>query len=159
MRLLVVEDNEQLAELLTKGLQTAGYETDMLATLEEASQYGSSNDFLCCPHSGSGVAGRRWAGALARATTPKQSNSRHGSYCTRWPLRSRPRPAKRSRRLFGKTVRAGGTGRAAGGSIAAARPSARKLSPHRQSRVRHQKPASIHRRPTPGPVGPRNRGA
>jgi DNA-binding response OmpR family regulator len=37
MRLLVVEDNEQLAELLTKGLQTAGYETDMLATLEEAS--------------------------------------------------------------------------------------------------------------------------
>src|SRR5260370_285917 len=37
MRLLVVEDNEQLAELLTKGLQTAGYETDVLSTLEEAS--------------------------------------------------------------------------------------------------------------------------
>jgi len=37
MRLLVVEDNEQLAELLTKGLQTAGYEIDVLSTLEEAS--------------------------------------------------------------------------------------------------------------------------
>jgi DNA-binding response OmpR family regulator len=37
MRLLVVEDNEQLAELLTKGLQAAGYETDVLSTLEEAS--------------------------------------------------------------------------------------------------------------------------
>src|SRR6202166_715112 len=37
MRLLVVEDNEQLAELLTKGLQAAGYETDVLASLEEAS--------------------------------------------------------------------------------------------------------------------------
>src|SRR6202521_5239555 len=37
MRLLVVEDNEQLAELLTKGLQAAGYETDVLSSLEEAS--------------------------------------------------------------------------------------------------------------------------
>src|ERR1700731_1338042 len=37
MRLLVVEDNEQLSELLTKGLRTAGYETDVLASLEEAS--------------------------------------------------------------------------------------------------------------------------
>src|SRR6202045_3840714 len=37
MRLLVVEDNEQLAELLTKGLQTAGYEIDVLSSLEEAS--------------------------------------------------------------------------------------------------------------------------
>jgi DNA-binding response OmpR family regulator len=37
MRLLVVEDNEQLAELLTKGLQIAGYETDVLSSLEEAS--------------------------------------------------------------------------------------------------------------------------
>jgi len=37
MRLLVVEDNEQLAELVTKGLQAAGYETDVLSNLEEAS--------------------------------------------------------------------------------------------------------------------------
>src|SRR6202022_2922962 len=37
MRLLVVEDNEQLAELLTTGLQTAGYEVDVLSSLEEAS--------------------------------------------------------------------------------------------------------------------------
>jgi DNA-binding response OmpR family regulator len=37
MRLLVVEDNEQLAELVTKGLQVAGYEIDVLSTLEEAS--------------------------------------------------------------------------------------------------------------------------
>lgn len=37
MRLLVVEDNAQLAELLAKGLQTAGYETDVLSSLEEAS--------------------------------------------------------------------------------------------------------------------------
>jgi DNA-binding response OmpR family regulator len=36
MRLLVVEDNEQLAELLTKGLQAAGYETDVLSSFEEA---------------------------------------------------------------------------------------------------------------------------
>jgi DNA-binding response OmpR family regulator len=37
MRLLVVEDNEQLAELLTTGLRTAGYEVDVLSSLEEAS--------------------------------------------------------------------------------------------------------------------------
>ena len=37
MRLLVVEDNEQLADLLSKGLRAAGYETDVLSTLEEAS--------------------------------------------------------------------------------------------------------------------------
>ena len=36
MRLLVVEDNAELAQLLTKGLQTAGYETDVLSSLEEA---------------------------------------------------------------------------------------------------------------------------
>ncbi|MGE5158127.1 MAG: response regulator transcription factor [Gemmatimonas sp.] len=32
MRLLIVEDNEELAELLAKGLRTAGYETDILST-------------------------------------------------------------------------------------------------------------------------------
>jgi len=37
MRLLVVEDNKQLAELLAKGLQIAGYEVDVLSSLEEAS--------------------------------------------------------------------------------------------------------------------------
>src|SRR5262249_2883131 len=36
MRLLIVEDNEELAELLAKGLQTAGYESDVLSTAEEA---------------------------------------------------------------------------------------------------------------------------
>ena len=36
MRLLIVEDNAELAELLAKGLQTAGYETDVLSTVEEA---------------------------------------------------------------------------------------------------------------------------
>src|SRR3984893_4913818 len=37
MLLLGVEDNEQLSELLTKCLRTAGYETDVLSSLEEAS--------------------------------------------------------------------------------------------------------------------------
>jgi DNA-binding response OmpR family regulator len=36
MRLLVVEDNAELAELLVKGLQTAGYEADILSTVEQA---------------------------------------------------------------------------------------------------------------------------
>jgi two-component system response regulator TctD len=36
MRLLIVEDNVQLSQLLAKGLQTAGYETDLLATAAEA---------------------------------------------------------------------------------------------------------------------------
>jgi DNA-binding response OmpR family regulator len=36
MRLLIVEDNEELAELLAKGLRTAGYESDMLSTVEDA---------------------------------------------------------------------------------------------------------------------------
>jgi DNA-binding response OmpR family regulator len=36
MRLLIVEDNEQLAELLVKGLRTAGYDTDVLATAADA---------------------------------------------------------------------------------------------------------------------------
>ena len=36
MRLLVVEDNANLSELLAKGLRTAGYEIDLLATAAEA---------------------------------------------------------------------------------------------------------------------------
>ncbi len=36
MRLLIVEDNMQLSVLLAKGLQTAGYETDLLASAAEA---------------------------------------------------------------------------------------------------------------------------
>ena len=36
MRLLIVEDNEELAELIAKGLKTAGYEADVLSSLEEA---------------------------------------------------------------------------------------------------------------------------
>src|SRR5262245_35412066 len=36
MRLLVVEDNQQLAEALTKGLRAAGYESDRLGTSVEA---------------------------------------------------------------------------------------------------------------------------
>jgi DNA-binding response OmpR family regulator len=36
MRLLVVEDNEELAKLLAKGLQAAGYDTDVFATVAEA---------------------------------------------------------------------------------------------------------------------------
>jgi DNA-binding response OmpR family regulator len=36
MRLLIVEDNEELAQLLAKGLKTAGYEADVLSTAEEA---------------------------------------------------------------------------------------------------------------------------
>lgn len=36
MRLLVVEDNAQLSQLLAKGLQTVGYQTDHLATAADA---------------------------------------------------------------------------------------------------------------------------
>jgi DNA-binding response OmpR family regulator len=36
MRLLIVEDNEELAELLAKGLKTAGYQCDVLSTVDEA---------------------------------------------------------------------------------------------------------------------------
>jgi DNA-binding response OmpR family regulator len=36
MRLLLVEDNEELAQLLTQGLRAAGYETDRLTTAAEA---------------------------------------------------------------------------------------------------------------------------
>ena len=38
MRLLIVEDNKELAELLAKGLQNAGYEADVLSTVEEATR-------------------------------------------------------------------------------------------------------------------------
>ncbi len=36
MRLLIVEDNEELAELLAKGLHAGGYESDILSTAESA---------------------------------------------------------------------------------------------------------------------------
>ena len=36
MRLLVVEDNVELAELLVRGLRSAGYEADVLGSVEEA---------------------------------------------------------------------------------------------------------------------------
>jgi DNA-binding response OmpR family regulator len=38
MRLLVVEDNEALAELLAKGLSTAGFATDIVASARDARQ-------------------------------------------------------------------------------------------------------------------------
>ncbi len=37
MRLLIVEDNLELAGLLAKGLKAAGYEADILSTIDEAS--------------------------------------------------------------------------------------------------------------------------
>lgn len=37
MRLLIVEDNVELAGLLAKGLRVAGYETDVLSTIDDAS--------------------------------------------------------------------------------------------------------------------------
>lgn len=37
MRLLIVEDNVELAGLLAKGLRAAGYETDVLSTVDDAS--------------------------------------------------------------------------------------------------------------------------
>ncbi|HWM80476.1 MAG TPA: response regulator transcription factor [Pseudolabrys sp.] len=36
MRLLIVEDNEELAQLLAKGLESAGYAVDLLATVADA---------------------------------------------------------------------------------------------------------------------------
>jgi len=36
MRLLLVEDNEELAQLLIQRLSVAGYETDLLTTASEA---------------------------------------------------------------------------------------------------------------------------
>jgi DNA-binding response OmpR family regulator len=36
MRLLIVEDNEELAELLARGLKAAGYQCDVLSTVEAA---------------------------------------------------------------------------------------------------------------------------
>jgi DNA-binding response OmpR family regulator len=38
MRLLIVEDNEELADLLAKGLREAGYEIDVLSTVAEATR-------------------------------------------------------------------------------------------------------------------------
>jgi DNA-binding response OmpR family regulator len=38
MRLLIVEDSEELAELLVKGLWTAGYEADILSSIREAAR-------------------------------------------------------------------------------------------------------------------------
>ncbi len=37
MRILIVEDNEELADLLAKGLQLAGYEIDLLTNVADAS--------------------------------------------------------------------------------------------------------------------------
>lgn len=36
MRLLIVEDNEELADLVARGLRSAGYEADVLSTMAEA---------------------------------------------------------------------------------------------------------------------------
>ena len=36
MRLLIVEDNEELAQLLANGLKTAGYDSDMLFSASDA---------------------------------------------------------------------------------------------------------------------------
>jgi DNA-binding response OmpR family regulator len=37
MRVLIVEDSEELADLLAQGLQAAGYEIDLLASVSDAS--------------------------------------------------------------------------------------------------------------------------
>ena len=65
MRLLVVEDNAELAELLAKGLQAAGYEADVLSTVEEASTV-LIDHVLCRADPRPRIARRRRAGAAAR---------------------------------------------------------------------------------------------
>jgi DNA-binding response OmpR family regulator len=45
MRLLIVEDNDQLAELLAQGLKTGGFETDRAALLTEAQDALSVNSY------------------------------------------------------------------------------------------------------------------
>jgi len=47
MRLLIVEDNEELAGLLAKGLQTAGYQADILSSTVEEARGVLSTTFYC----------------------------------------------------------------------------------------------------------------
>ena len=124
MRLLIVEDNEELAELLAKGLQTAGYQADVLSTVEEATKR-PRHDILCGPDPGPRIARRRRPRAVARDPAPQQSYPGPGADRARRPAGPRSRPAQRRGRLSGEAVRAGGIDRAAGSAVAPAGPPAR----------------------------------
>ena len=58
MRLLIVEDNSEFADLLVKGLRAAGYEADVLSSIDEAGTI-LRYDAICCPHTRSRAARRR----------------------------------------------------------------------------------------------------
>ena len=142
MRLLVVEDNEELAELLAKGLRTAGYQVDVLSTVEEATSvllttfYAALILDLGLPD-GDGL-------ALLREIRHRNDPIPVLVLTARGGLHDRVRrPAQRRGRLSGEAVRAGGIDRAARSAIAPARPPARQRAAHRQSRIRYQKPASL----------------
>jgi CheY-like chemotaxis protein len=125
MRLLVVEDNEQLAGLLTEGLQAAGYETDVLSSLEEASTvlrttfYAALILDLGLPD-GDGL-------ALLRDLRHRNNPIPVMVLTARGGLQDRVQ-GLRSGADDGEAVRVGGTDRAAGSPIAAARQSAGQLA-------------------------------
>ena len=158
MRMLLVEDNRQLAEMLTKGLQAAGYDADHLATSAEARSVLTTT---------------RYAALILDLGLPDGD----GLSILR-ELRDRKDPLP----ILVLTARASLHDRVSGLRSGAddylvkpfdfdelvarleallRRPGRllEKLTSGRQSHVRHRKPPSLHRRHTTSPVRPRSDGA
>src|ERR1700738_5143160 len=120
MRLLVVEDNAQLSQLLAKGLQTAGYETDLLATAAEArtalltTSYAALILDLGLPD-GDGLSVLRELRHRKDPISVLVLTARGGLQ------ESGQRFAQRRRRLSGEALRPGRIGRPAGSAAATAR--------------------------------------
>ena len=157
MRLLIVEDNEELAELLAKGLRTAGYEADVLSTVEDARAVLGTTFYaalildLGLPD-GDGL-------ALLRELRQRDNPIPVLVLTARGGLHDRvQRPAQRRRRLPGETVRAGGIDRAARSAVASSRASCSAIrcrSPISNSTRRTGKPRSTISRRCSRPARPR----
>ena len=79
MRMLLVEDNRQLAEMLTKSLQAAGYDADHLATSAEARSVLTTTRYAALD-SRPRTAGRRWSVDLTRGSRSEGPLADFGSH-------------------------------------------------------------------------------
>src|SRR5262245_55539645 len=158
MRLLVVEDNEELAQLLTQRLQAAGYETDLLMTAAEAqaavttTRYAAMVLDLGLPD-GDGLSVLR---EIRRGEDPLPVlvlTARGGLQDRVSGLRSGADD------YLVKAVCVRRAVSRVGSAVAAPRPIAWPLAPNCERRIRHREPPGIHRRQAASPVGSRDSGA
>jgi CheY-like chemotaxis protein len=155
MRLLLVEDNEELAQLLSQRVQAAGYEADLLVTAADAltavmtTRYAAMVLDLGLPD-GDGLSVLREIRQREDPLPVLVLTARGGLQDRVSSLRSGADDYLAKPFAFERTDSP------VGSTFAASRPTARALASNCKPRIRHRRPTGIHRRRTASPISQRN---